>query len=426
MEAARQALAAGQAPDPALEHRFTAALAQMIGEAADPQAGDPAFQAVLLRQQDANVREYASLLARANQDERTVHSAVNAVAHPAKAARRAQGPQREALIRLHTAALARSWVHLNDTLQSVLSVPEVAAEPALVRDLAALAAHPALANLQRVATLASDANVRRYQTLAGRQGPLSGSAEAAAQGSAARQRGAAVEAIAAQALGVLARTLNANGEPPMYRVVTSMRVPASLPGKHAHAKTEWDVALLERAQGEASVTVWNLRFLLEAKASADAATTDLPRLKRGLSLLGRADETAVYAFETNEGVVHLRGSSLHALSAEEPALQREVLYCCGAPADPAPRPLSAASRMQLLSAPASVEYASALAQTAGADSRCLAVLWQALLASPQWRGVLHQYALQQEGRALMVHCRDFLVAIEGATGASSAADGRRQ
>ena len=150
MEAARQALAAGQAPDPALEHRFTAALAQMIGEAADPQAGDPAFQAVLLRQQDANVREYASLLARANQDERTVHSAVNAVAHPAKAARRAQGPQREALIRLHTAALARSWVHLNDTLQSVLSVPEVAAEPALVRDLAALAALNALANLQCV------------------------------------------------------------------------------------------------------------------------------------------------------------------------------------------------------------------------------------------------------------------------------------
>ena len=426
IEAARQALAAGQAPDPALEHRFTAALAQMIREAADPQAGDPAFQAIVLRQQDANVREYALLSARANQDARAVHSAVNAVAHPVKTARRTQAPQREALVRVHTAAIARSWVHLHDTLQSVLPIPEVAADPALMRDLAALATHPALANLQRLEVLASDANVRRYQTLAGRQGPLSGSPEAAAQGSAARQRGAAVEAIAAQALNALARRLNANGEPPMYCVVTSMRVPASLPGKHAHAKTEWDVALLERAPSVASVTAWNLRFLLEAKASADAATTDLPRLKRGLSLLASADEAAVYAFETHEGVVHLHGSSLRALSADDSALQHEVLYCCDATADSALRPLSAASRMQLLSAPASVEYASALAQTGDADARCLAALWQALLASPQWRSVLHQYAVQQAVRALMVHCGDFLAAIEGATGGSFAAEGMRR
>lgn len=422
MEAARHALAAGQAPDPALEHRFTTALAQMIGEAADPQTGDPAFQAIVLRQQDANVREYVSLSARASQDERTVRSAVNAVAHPAKVARRARAPQREALVRLHTAALAGSWVHFHDTLQSVLSVPEVAADSALVRDLAALATHSALADLQRLEALASDANVRRYQTLWGKQGPRSGSVEAAAQGSAARQRGAAVEATAAHALNALARRLNANCEPSRYRVVTSMRVPASLPGQHAHAKTEWDVALLERAPGEASATGWNLRFLLEAKASADAATMDLPRLKRGLSLLASAEEAAIYAFETNQGAVHLHGSSLRALSADDSALQREVLYCCDAPADSAPRPLSPASRMQLLSAPASLDYAGGLMQSAGADPKCLVTLWQAVLALPQWRGVLHQYAVQQQARELMVHCGDFLLAIENAARGSSAAE----
>jgi hypothetical protein len=41
---------------------------------------------------------------------------------------------------------------------------------------------------------------------------------------------------------------------------------------------------------------------------------------------------------------------------------------------------------------------------------------------PQWRGVLHQYAVQQQARELMVHCGDFLLAIENAARGSSAAE----
>ena len=80
-----------------------------------------------------------------------------------------------------------------------------------------------------------------------------------------------------------------------------MRVPSSIPGRHDRAKTEWDAILLERPRGDDPAPVWNVRFLVEAKASADAATTDLPRLLRGLNLLAQADPDTLYAFETTPG-----------------------------------------------------------------------------------------------------------------------------
>jgi hypothetical protein len=277
-----------------------------------------------------------------------------------------------------------------------------------------LLANPALARLQRLEALSSDEFVRRYQSLWDRNGPRPGSDSAAAQGSASRQRGAAVEASAAQVLEALARRLNETEGPQVtYRVVTSMRVPASIPASPERAKSEWDVVLLRSAPPVDSTAVWDVCLLVEAKASVDAATTDLPRLLRGLRLLGHAKEDAVYSFESHEGTVRLRGASLSALPTDEADLASTVLYCCDAPAEATTRLLSAASRMQLLSAPASLEFASKLAEQQHMDTQCLEAVWHQLLESPRWRAVLHQYPMLRQARELMVHTADLSAAIDG-------------
>ena len=423
LEEARRMHADGRAPDPALQHRFVSALARMIGDAMNPHAGDPAFQAAVLRHRAAAVREYASLAAHAEQDRRTLRSAINTIAHPARLERQAQAWQREPLARLHAAAAGASWNEVDAALRHLLAQSEMATDRAFEQDIVKLEDSPALARLQRLDALSPDPDVRRYRTLWGRQGPLVGSALAVAQGVTSQQRGAAVEALAAQALHALAAQLDAQDADRTYRVVTSMRVPASIPGKHDRAQTEWDAVLLERARGDDPSAAWHVRFLVEAKASADAATTDLPRLLRGLTLLAQADANTVYAFDAREGTVRLHGASLHALTTDDAALQREVLYCCDASADPAPRLLGAASRMQLLSAPASLDYASALAQHHDADPHVLDVVWHALLELPSWRTVLHQYESLRQVRALMVGVDDLMAAIEGDVGDSVANDG---
>lgn len=126
----------------------------------------------------------------------------------------------------------------------------------------------------------------------------------------------------------------------------------------------------------------------------------------------RAAPDTVYAFETHQGTVHVHGASLHALTTDETTLPREVLYCCDASADATPRLLGAASRMQLLSAQASLEYASALAQQPDADPDGLGVIWHALLTLPQWQAVLHQYPSLRQVRELMVAIDDLRAAIE--------------
>ncbi|KVL28472.1 3-deoxy-D-arabino-heptulosonate 7-phosphate synthase [Burkholderia territorii] len=422
IEEARRMQADGLTPAPALQRRFIDALARMIGDAIDTRSGDPAFQAAVLRHGVAAVREYASLAAHAEQDRRTLRSAVNTIAHPARLERHAQAWQREPLARLHAAAAGASWVDLDAALRHLLAQPEMATDTAFEQDIAKLKDSAALARLQRLDALSPDPDVRQYRALWSRQGPLEGSALAVAQGATSQQRGAAVEALAARALDALAAQLDAHDAHRTYRVVTSMRVPASIPARHDRAKTEWDAVLLERARGDDASAAWHVLFLVEAKASADAATTDLPRLLRGLSLLAQADPDTVYTFDTREGAVRLHGASLHALTTDDAALQREVLYCCDAAADPAPRLLGAASRMQLLSAPASLEYASALAQHADADPHGLGAVWQALLEQPSWRAVLHQYESLRQVRALMVGVDDLMAAIEGDVDDSAAND----
>ena len=424
IEQAREALSRGDVPDPALKHYFTAALARLIHEAMHVEGGDPVFQAAVLRHSAAQVREYASLAAHADQDRRLVHSTVNAIAHPAKQERIPPGEQRKDLAQLHACAASASWTALFDTARRLLRTPEATNQLTLERGLTRLLQCPALERLRRLETLASDKLVRRYESLWDRNGPRSGSHAAIARGSASQQRGAAVETLAAQALQVLARRLNEkDGSSAHYRVVTSMRVPASIPASAERAKSEWDAVLLRQApMSNASTadasTVWDVCLLVEAKASVDAATTDLPRLLRGLRLLAHAEESAVYSFKTRQGAVCLRGASLRALTTDTAGLRMSVLYCCDAAAEAAPRLLSAASRMQLLSAPASVEFAST-AQKRQTDPESLEPVWHDLLASNKWSGVLHQYPMLRQVRELMVHTDDFLDAVSGRAGPPS-------
>ena len=414
IEEARLALAAHTAPEAALQDRFVAALARMIRDAVDPHMGDPAFQAAVLRHDAPSVRDYAALSAHADQDRRALRSTVNTLAHPAKRERCAHAWQRDALAELHTAAFSASWSAFDATVRRWRAHPDTASDPVFSRELAKLTDSPALARLQRIDALASDPSVRRYRALLARHGPQSGSALAVAQGVTSRQRGAAVEAAAAQALDALAQRLDAHDGTPRYRVVTSMRVPSAIPGPHDRAKTEWDAVLLERANDDAQAPVWNVCFLVEAKASADAATTDLPRLQRGLRLLAQADVYTVYSFDTRQGAVRVTGASLGALTTDEATLPREVMYCCDERAEVTPRLLGAASRMQLLCAQASLDYASTLLRTGDADPRMLGVIWEALIGVPQWRSVLHQYSTLRQVRELMVRIDDLLVAIDDA------------
>ncbi|WP_321814977.1 MULTISPECIES: 3-deoxy-D-arabino-heptulosonate 7-phosphate synthase [unclassified Paraburkholderia] len=415
IEAAREALAAGHTPDTAIRHTFIDALAQMIRHAMREEGGDATLQATVLRHREALVREYAALATEADHDRRAIHAGVNAIAHPAKLQRLTPGAQRDALAQLQAAAAQAAWPALAQTLATLRNAPAIAASATLQRDIVKLAENPALAHLLRLDALAANEHVRQYRSLLDRNGPRPGSAQAIAQGTRSQQRGAAVEMLAMQALDALATRLNdvdASGQ--QFRVVTSMRVPSAIPGSHERAKTEWDAVLLERARldGEgADAAPWNVRLLLEAKASVDAATTDLPRLLRGLRLLAHANVDSVYAFETQQGTVKLNGASLHALSTDDAALRDAVLYCCDAPAEMPPRLLGAASRMQLLSAQTSVSFANALAERQHANAHALEPVWQALLESPHWHSVLNQYPMLVQVRDLMVHTDDLAAAI---------------
>lgn len=418
IDQARSAAQHAQAPDAATQRLFIGSLARLIGDAMRADSGDAAYQAMVLAHHAPPVREAMALQAHAEKDERELRSIINAVAHPAKFPQCTAGPQREALAQLHADHAAAQWDALAATAQRLLAMPQLAGETRLQRDLARLLSGAALARMQHATLLAADPLVQQYHALRDQHGPRSGSPAAVAKGQAAQQRGAAVEALAAQALETLAQRLNAaegaaGGRTGAWRVVTSMRVPSTLPGSAERAKSEWDAVLLRQAAAPAGATepAWDVRLLVEAKASIDAATTDFPRLLRGLGLLAQADPKAAYTFSTRQGPVLLRGAALSALGTGDAELPGTVLYCCDAPAEVAPHLLSAASRMQLLSAPESLDFAHACAQGRLADARDLEPVWQRLLESPQWESVLHQYPAMRRVRELVVHVADLCAAI---------------
>lgn len=447
IDQARRALARSDTPPATVKQTFIDALAQLIGEAMRENQGDPAIQAMVLRHQAVQVREYASLAAGAEPDRREVVAAVNAIAHPAKLQRMPPGSQRDALAALQAAASTSAWAALSQAVERIDALPDAESDSAMARSLARLRDGSALERLCRLDALASDALVQRYQALWNRNGPRSGTPGAVARGLAAQQRGAAVEAQAEQALQALAHRLNteasiaasiaaataastegstaASTEAPQgttsradtYRVVTSMHVPPELPGSADRAKSEWDAALLRRAGPPEAEPTWDVCLLVEAKASVDAASTDVPRLLRGLQRLAQADAGVIYPFLSRQGTVALRGASLSTLPTLGLDLASAVLYCCDAPADEpidTPRLLNAACRMQLLSAPASVAYASQLSLGLPADAQALEAVWHGLLTSPQWAGVLNQYPLLHQVRALMVHTNDLFAATQHA------------
>lgn len=412
IEQARVALSADAEPSSACERLFLDSLSQLIRDALRESGGDSAFQAMVLRHQSPLVREYASLSAHAQADRRAVRTAVDAFAHPGKRRGMPAGPLADALASLHAAAAAEDWGALTQGAERLLAAQpsDAATSPAISAPLERLLNDPALARLRRMKTLSADSLVQRYQHLWQRQGPRPGTPQAAAQGLDARRRGVAVEALAEDAIAAMATQLaQRTGE--SYRVVTSMHVPASIPGNADRAKTEWDVALLRQSAGDAAAPVWDVCLLVEAKASTDAATTDLPRLLRGLRLLAHADAQTTYVFESHQGPVRLRGAALAALSADDADLAGTILYFSDAPADTAPRLLNAACRMQLLSAQESLDFASALAAGEAPDASALSPVWQQLLVAPRWRAVLNQFALLRQVRELMVHVDDVHAAI---------------
>ncbi|MDR5760081.1 3-deoxy-D-arabino-heptulosonate 7-phosphate synthase [Caballeronia sp. LZ035] len=419
IERARAASARGEAPDAACRLRFLHTLAGLIHDAMHPDSGDAAFQAMVLRHRTAWVGEYASLLTHAAEDRRRMSTDVAAIAHPAKLDRAPASVRRSVLARLHAAASGARPADVRDAVQALLALSDVATDASLREALERLQHGAPLERLCRLEALEQDERVRGYRALLDRQGPSPGSAEAVERGAQSRARGASMEALAADALGALARRLNyLEAGRAAYGVVTSMRVPATIPGSAARAKSEWDAVLLRRAWRGAAASAWDVCLLVEAKSSVDAAATDFPRLLRGVRLLACAEADVEYAFGTREGEVRLRGASLAALRTDEAALRRSILYCCDAPAEPAPRLLNAAYRMQLLTAPASLNFAARLDEGFLAEPAELEPVWKELLSSPRWATVLNQYPMLRQVRELMVHPHD-LLAVAG-----NAADGR--
>src|SRR5690606_27868862 len=218
-------------------------------------------------------------------------------------------------------------------------------------------------------------------------------------------------------LQALADFLNARVEGSPYRVVTAMYVPAALAAHQEGGKTEWDAVLLRRVAeadphegAESALTddaaLWEVSLLVEAKASPDSVATDFPRLLRGLKVLAQADEHRNYPFKAREGIFLLRGAQLARLPTEVETLDNMVLYTSDAPADRNPRLLSAAARMQLMSSPEGIAYATAVSGGGTGDAHGLDALWTQLLHAPQWTPILQQYHTISQARALMVHVDD--------------------
>lgn len=431
IENTRLALAAGRAPAAQLKEEFLNTLQGVIRDAMHTETGDTTFQAMVLRQGSAVVQEYVARATQQAQDSRRVRNLVNAFAHPAKLERQPAGLLRDALARLQAALAAEQWSAVGAAAEALLSArpwvneAQAGGDATLQEPLRKLQADEALQRLQQLEALQDHEQVRLYRRLWDQQGPRANSHAAVKEGAEARRRGMSVETLAKQALQAVADVLNRRvGTGAFYRVATSMYVPAALAAGQEGGKTEWDAVLLKQAgAGTGADTTWDIELLVEAKASADAIATDFPRLLRGLGVLSKAKANASYSFKARGGSLLITGASLCALPTAAASLEGKVIYCSDATAEEEPRLLSAASRMQLLSSPESLAFASALAQGDPAEASLLEPLWDQLLHSAQWQGLLNQYLSLAMARALMVHTDD-LAAAGGvaATAGNAAAD----
>ncbi|MDR6423898.1 hypothetical protein J2738_000020 [Variovorax paradoxus] len=390
----------------AMQALFTRALAQLIREALAPERGDPAFQAAMLQAQDAQVHEHVQLSRQRAADLRTLRVAVDAIAHPGKLRHEAAGAVRDALVRLHGLAAAGAWPELAQALAQPLA-QELRGTGNFGAPLEAIRSSPALQRLVRGSELLRRESVQRYQALCERRGPLAGSDAAAAEGRASAQQGRIAEQAAVEAFREIAGMLNRHRKgAATYRVARGLRTPRGFPGEANKAKEEWDAAIVRGDAGGA-----DLVLLAETKASPAAATSDFPRLLRGLRRLAQARAEAVYAFASADGEQRIAGASLQGLRPIRRLLPPHVIYCCSAPPEALPQPLGAATKAVLLAEPASLVFAQQLARGEAATHAALAPVWHALATAPRLQAALHQYETAQKARAAMLHPDDLLASV---------------
>ena len=387
MERARQALAAGAQLAPEWGELFVSSLASLVDAALQPDSGDPAFHARVLRAQSAAVQEHGELAATQVADRRRLRAAIDAVAHPARL-REASPALHHTLQRLHELTHADQW----STLRRALAEAEA---PQHLRDDTAL--HEALERLSRAELLARHTDVQRLAALNAHQAPV----EAASSGA----RGRAAEQAAAQAFAALVERVNAGlaADAPRVHLLRGLLLPAGFPGEATRSKNEWDIALVRQPAGDAAA---ELLLLAEVKASPDAAAADLPILLRGLRRFAQVHDDSLHTLPCDAGHVRLQGASLKRLQPPAHALPPQVVYVSDAPAGTPPPWLDAAARGQLMAQPAVVELALKRLHGDTPNHDALHALWTAITRDGQLRSVLHQYDTARCARAALLHVDD--------------------
>jgi hypothetical protein len=408
LEAVRAAHERGSTAPARIKDLFTHALAGLIRRALAPEGGDPAFQAIVLQAQSADVREHVRLAAQVASDRRAVRAATDAIAHPGKLRDLPAGQMRDALARLHRLAADSAWTELAAATEQPL-VQDIAPGqqgPSLL--LEGLRSNPALQRLAHGSALGGNEAVQRYLRLSERRGPLAGSDAAAASGRTSARLGELAEHTTVQAFGAIAELLNRHCEQvAAYRAVRSLRPPRGFPGEANKAKDEWDAAIVRPGQDGADEIV----LLAEIKASPAAAASDFSRLLRGLRRLAHADSGRTYAFASADGQTTIAGTSLCRLQPHGHSLPHHVIYCCSAPAEPPPPFLSAATKAVLLGEPASLAFACRLDRGEAPPDSDLLALWDALAQEPRLRSALYQYETAKQVREAMLHPLDLLSAM---------------
>ena len=408
LEAVRATQEHGSPAPARMKDFFAHALAGLIRRALASEGGDPAFQALVLQAQSAEVRQHVRLAAQVANDRRAVRAATDAIGHPGKLRDLPAGETRDALARLHRLAADSAWTELAAATEQPVVQDVAAGQQVPSRLLEGLRSSPALQRLAQGSALLRDEAVQRYLRLSERRGPLAGSDAAAASGRASARLGELAEHTTVQAFGAIAELLNRRREQgAAYRAVRSLRPPRGFPGETNKAKDEWDAAIVRPGLDGADEIV----LLAEIKASPAAATSDLSRLLRGLRRLAHADPDRTYAFASADGQTTIAGRSLCKLRPHGHSLPHHVIYCCAAPTEAHPPFLSAATKAVLLGEPASLAFACRLDRgEAPPDSDLLAV-WDALAQEPRLRSALYQYETAKQVREAMVHPLDLLSAM---------------
>ncbi|MBC5783836.1 hypothetical protein H8N03_12845 [Ramlibacter sp. USB13] len=387
---------------------FTRSLARLVTQAL---AGDAAFQALVLREQDAQVATFVELAAGEAADRRRVASLVDAFAHPGKLRGRAPDAPGEGLAALHALARAGEWQALRTQARSLAGGD---ADDALRAQLATVLADPALARLLRAAGLRQAPAVQRYLALLAAQGPLAGTEAAAQRGREAARAGDAVEAQVLQAFATIAGWMDAP-HARRHRAAQGLRPAGGFPPAPHGAKDEWDVALLR----DDAAGACELLLLAECKAAPAAAASDWPRLLGGLAHLAQAapDEDVLFAAGTERLRVH--GASLRALAPRDGAIPPQVFYACCVEEQRVPL-LSAAARALLLQERACIAFARELAQGTQPAPEQLQPVFEALARERRLRPVLLQDDTARRAREAMLHPADLLAAAAEAFGVPGA------